>query len=99
MGAFLLGFLIAGLIGITLVYGCYNKREITEKRLRQNIANLDHNLAMITKESELKIDQLETDLKRCRDENRKSIQKIEILHKDLTTVRDQLDECKQKLSE
>lgn len=99
MGAFLLGFLGAGLIGVTLVYGCYNKREITEKRLRQNIANLDHNLAMIKKESELKIDQLEGDLKRCRDENRKSLSKIEIMSQDLATVRDQLEDCKQKLAE
>ncbi len=99
MAAFLLGFLLASLIGVTFIYNCYNKREMTEKKLRQNLGNLEHNLAMIQKESELKIDQLESEGRRLRDENKKLSSKVEILQKDFMSVKDQLDECKQRLAE
>lgn len=99
MGAFLLGFLLAGLVGVTLVYGCYNKREITERKLRQNLQNLEHNLAMIKKESELTIDQLEGELKKTKDENRKFSAKLEVVTNDFHSVREQLEACKRQLSE
>ncbi|MGE5343088.1 MAG: hypothetical protein ACM3SY_16560 [Candidatus Omnitrophota bacterium] len=97
MAEFLLGILIAGVFGAGLVYNCYNKRESTEKKLRQNVGNLEHNMAILKKESEMKIDQLETEIKRLRDENRKHLSKIEIMAKDLGSLREQLEECKQRL--
>jgi hypothetical protein len=99
MAEFLLGVLISAVIGATLVYNCYNKRESTEKTLRQNVGNLEHNLAIMKKESEMLSDQLETELKRVKEENRKSLAKIELMGKDMVSLRGQLDECKQRLSE
>jgi len=98
IAGFLLGILISGVIGAALVYNCYNKRESTELRLRQNVGNLEHNMAMLKKESEMKEEQLEVEIKKLKDENRKYVAKIEIMAKDLVTVRGQLDECKQQLS-
>jgi septal ring factor EnvC (AmiA/AmiB activator) len=99
MGPFLLGFLLAGLVGVTLVYGCYNKREITERKLRQNIQNLEHNVKMITKESEIAIEQLEVELKKTKDENRKCSAKLEVVTNDFHSVREQLEACKRQLAE
>jgi hypothetical protein len=71
MAAFLMGFLIAGLIGGTLLYKCYDKREIAEKKLRQKIANLEHNLEMIRRNSELQIERLKREPHRPRSKTKK----------------------------
>ena len=99
MGPFLLGFLIAAVIAITLVYNCYSKREITEKKLRQNISNMEHNLNMLQKENQLRVEQLSIDLKKARDENKKSLTTIEILQRKLDVVNKDLAECKEQLED
>jgi hypothetical protein len=99
MGPFLLGFLISGLIGITLVYNCYSKREITEKKLRQNINNLEHNMEMQRQEFELRIEQAHIDLKKCKEENKKSLTTIDIMQKKMNILTEQFEECKQRLEE
>jgi hypothetical protein len=99
MGPFLLGFMIAALVGITLVYNCYSKREMTEKKLRQNINNLEHNLSVLRKEYDIRIEQLEADLRRSKEENKKSISTIEVLQQNLTGVKADLEECKLQLED
>lgn len=99
MGPFLLGFMIAALVGITLVYNCYSKREMTEKELRQNTSSLEHNLGVLRKEFEIRIEQREADLKRAKEENKKSISTIELLQQKLTGTKEELEECKQRLEE
>jgi len=99
MGPFLLGFLIAAIIGLTLVYNCYSKREIVEKKMKQNIANLEHNLRILQKENELRIEQLTVELKKAKDENRKSMTTIEVLQRDLDKERKELAECKEQLED
>ena len=99
MGPFLLGFLFSGLIGITLVYNCYSKRELTEKKLRQNIGNLEHNMEMLRKENELRVEQLTVDLKKSRDQHQKSISTIDIKQREINNLKEQLEECKQRLEE
>ena len=99
MAGFLLGFLIAGLAGGSVVYNCYAKREITEKRLKQNVANLEHNLEMIRRESELRVEQLNKELIKAKEQNKKSYMDIDVLHKDLRSVKQQLEDCRQRLEE
>jgi hypothetical protein len=99
MAGFLLGFLIAGLIGGSLVYNCYNKREITERRLKQNVTNLEHNLAMIRKESELRIEGLNKELIKTKEQSRKAYADIDLLHRDLTSLKKQLQDCQSRLEE
>lgn len=99
MGSFLLGFVIATLIGVTLVYHCWSKREITEKRLRQNINTLEHNLEVIKRESEVKIDQLTRELKKTKEENRRAMSDIETFQRDLTSMIRELEDCRHKLGE
>jgi uncharacterized protein YneF (UPF0154 family) len=99
MAGFLLGFLIAGLIGGTFVYNCYNKREITERRLKQNCTNLEHNLQMIRKESELRVEGLNKELIKNKEHCRKAFADIDILHRDLASLRKQLDDCQSRLEE
>jgi len=99
MGPFLLGFLVAALIGVTLVYNCYSKREITEKRLRQNIGNLEHNLDVIKKESGVKIDQLTRELKKTKEDHRRALTDIDTLQKDLTSMIRELEDCRHRLGE
>ena len=99
MGPFLLGFLIAAIVGLSLVYNCYNKREQTERKLKQNISNLEHNLRVLQKENELRIEQLTVDLKKAKDENRKSMSTIEIMQRELDTLKTQLEECQEQLED
>ncbi len=99
MGPFLLGVLISGLIAITLVYNCYSKRELIERKLKQDINNLEHNLAVVRKESELRIEQLEAELKRARRENKKFIASIDVMQGEISSLKEQLQECQQRLEE
>ncbi len=99
MGSFLLGFVIALLGGVSLWYHCWSKREITEKRLRQNIHNLEHNLDMLKKESSIKIDQLTRELKKSKEEYRRAMNDIDTLQKDLTSMIRELEDCRRKLQE
>jgi len=99
MAGFLLGFLISGLVGGTLIYNCYNKRELTEKKLRQNIANLEHNLQMLKKETEVRVDVLNRELIKTKEQNKKAFSDIDVLHKDLTNLNKQLTDCRQRLEE
>ncbi len=95
----LLGAMIAGVICSVFIYNCYNKREVVEKRLRQNIDNLEHNLTVMRKESENRSEQLESELRKLREDYKKALNKTDILQKDLSNARDQLDECRRRLSE
>jgi septin family protein len=99
VGPFLLGVLIAGLVAVTLVYNCYHKRELTERKLKQDISNLEHNLAVVRRESELRIEQLETELKRAGRENKKFIASIDVMQGEISSLREQLEECQQRLEE
>lgn len=99
MGSFLLGFVIALLGGISLWYHCWSKREITEKRLRQNIGNLEHNLELLKRESGIKIDQLTRELKKTKEENRRAMNDIDTLQRDLTSMIRELEDCRKKLQE
>ncbi len=99
MAGFLLGLLISGLVGGIVVYNCYSKREITEKKLRQNISNLEHNLNMIRKESEIRVDQLNKTLLKTKEQNKKAFSDIDILHKDLNSLTRQLSDCRQRLED
>ncbi len=99
MAGFLLGFLISGLIGGSLVYNCYSKREITEKRLRQNLANLEHNLEMVRKESTLRLEQMSKEMVKTKEQNKKAYADIDVLHRDLASLKNQLDDCRKRLEE
>jgi hypothetical protein len=99
MSAFLLGILIAGLIGGTIAYNCYTKREAIERSLRVNIQNLEHNISIVKKESELKLSQKEIELNRATDQNKKAMADIDMLTKDNDSLRNQLTECKRRLDE
>lgn len=99
MSAFLLGILIAGLIGGTIAYNCFTKREAVERSLRVNIQNLEHNISVVRKESELKVSQKDNELNRARDQNKKAMADIDMLTKDNDSLRSQLAECKKRLEE
>ena len=99
MGPFLLGVLISGLIAITLVYNCFHKRELIERKLKQDINNLEHNLAVVRKESELRIQQLDAELKRTRSENKKFIASIDVMQGEISGLKEQLEEGRQRLEE
>ncbi len=94
-GAFIMGFLIAAIIGMLFTFNCYSKRELTERKMRQNF----HNLEVLRKEDELKIEQLKVELKRAREENRKFIGNIDFLHQELEQTRSELEECKQRVAD
>jgi peptidoglycan hydrolase CwlO-like protein len=97
MSLFFLGFLIAGIIGGTIAYNCYTKRESTERTLRTNIHNLEYNLTMIKKESEVKVEQLNNELKKAKEENKRAISDIDMLSKDISSLKKQLAECHRRL--
>ncbi|MCP5046302.1 MAG: hypothetical protein GY940_03965 [bacterium] len=99
MASLLLGFMIAGLIGGSVVYSCYNKREMTEKRLRQNIGNLEHNVNMIRKESELRLEQLNKELVKTKEQNKKAFADMDVLMRDVTSLKKQLFDCQSRLEE
>jgi septal ring factor EnvC (AmiA/AmiB activator) len=99
MAGFMLGFLISALVGGILIYNCYAKREITEKRLKQNVANLEHNLEMIRRESGLRVEQLNKELIKTKEHNKKAFMDIDVLHKDLRSVAKQLEDCRSRLEE
>lgn len=99
MTTFFLGVLLAGLVGGTFAYNCYGKREIVERSLKSSIANLEYNLDVIKQESELKVTQLTNDLKRSKEDHRKSINDIDLLNKDINSLKRQLAECKKALAE
>ena len=99
MSAFLLGILIAGLVGGTIAYNCYTKREAVERSLRVNIQNLEHNITVVRKESELKLSQKENELNRAKEQNKKAMADIDMLTKDNDSLRHQLAECKKRLEE
>ncbi len=99
MAGFLLGFLIAGLIGGSLIYNCYNKREITERRLKQNVTNLEHNLEMTRKESELRVEGLNKELIKSKEQSRKAYADIDLSHRDLNSLKKQLQDCQSRLEE
>lgn len=99
MAGFLLGLLISGLAGGIVVYNCYSKREITEKKLRQNVANLEHNLNMIRKESEIRAEQLNKALLKTKEQNKKAFSDIDILHKDFSSLTKQLNDCRERLED
>ncbi len=99
MQAFLLGILIAGLVGGTIAYNCYTKREAVERSLRVNIKNLEHNMAVIKKESEIKANQLDTEIARQKNQNKKAMADIDMLNRDNASLRDQLADCKKKIEE
>ncbi len=97
--SFLLGFLIAALIGGTVAYNCYSKREIIERKLRQNIRNLEHNLAILKKESQLRVEQLDAEVQKYKEQNRKAYQDIDMQSKDINSLKRQLLDCHKKLQE
>jgi septal ring factor EnvC (AmiA/AmiB activator) len=99
MASFLLGFMIAGILGGTFIYSCYSKREITEKRLRQNIGNLEHNLEMIKKESELRTEQMNKELIKTKEQNKKAFADLDVLMRDVASLKKQLSDCQQRLEE
>jgi hypothetical protein len=99
MTQFFLGLVISGIVGVIVAYNCYNRREIVEKRLKQNVVNLEHNLVVAKKENQLKVDQLEMELKHLKEEYKRSLGRSDILSKELETVKEQLEECRKKLAE
>lgn len=99
MSAFLLGVLIAGLVGGTIAYNCYTKREAVERSLRVNIQNLEHNMIVVKKEAEVKLSQKDLELARAREQNKKAMADIDMLTKDNDSLRNQLADCKKKLEE
>lgn len=99
MQAFLLGVLLAGLVGGTIAYNCYTKREAVERSLRTNITNLEHNIAVVKQEAEVKVNQMDTELARQKNQNKKAMADIDMLNRDNTSLRDQLADCKRKLEE
>lgn len=99
MAGFFLGVLLAGLVGGTVAYNCFSKREIVERSLRTNIKNLEHNLAIVKKESQVKVEQLNIEIKKAKDNNNKAISDIDRLNKDINSLHAQLADCKKKLEE
>lgn len=99
MQAFLLGILIAGLVGGTIAYNCYTKREAVERSLRTNIKNLEHNIVVVKKEAEVKVNQMDTELARAKNQNKKAVADIDMLTKDNDSLRNQLADCKRKMEE
>lgn len=99
MQAFLLGVLLAGLVGGTIAYNCYTKREAVERSLRTNITNLEHNIAVVKQEAEVKVNQMDTELARQKNQNKKAMADIDMLNRDNASLREQLADCKTKLEE
>lgn len=99
MSAFLLGLLIAGIIGGTIAYQCYSKRELVERTLRTNIKNIEYNMQMLKKETSLKIEQLSVELKKTKESNRKAFDDLERLGTEKNYLTKQLAECQRRLAE
>ncbi len=99
MAGLLLGFLIAGLIGGSFIYRCYEKRESTEKKLRQNVANLEHNVEMLRKESEIRIETMNKELIKTKEQNKKAFADNDLLQRDCMSLQKQLDDCRNRLEE
>lgn len=97
MAGLLLGFLIAGIIGGSFIYRCYEKREVTEKKLRQNVANLEHNLEMLRKETDILIDSLNKELIKTKEQNKKAFGDVDIMQRDCMSLQKQLDDCRNRL--
>ncbi|MCP5103074.1 MAG: hypothetical protein GY950_06840 [bacterium] len=97
MAGFFLGVLLAGLVGGTVAYNCYTKREAVERSLRTNIKNLEHNLSIVKKETAVKVEQLNNEIKKAKDNNNKAINDIDMLNKDINSLHTQLADCKKKL--
>ncbi|MCP4217399.1 MAG: hypothetical protein GY765_22340 [bacterium] len=99
MAAFFLGVLLGGLVFGTIAYNCYGKREIVERSLRGNIETLEYNIAVLRKESELKIETLEGNVIKAKEDNKKAVKDIDMLNKDITSLKKQLEQCKKELEE
>lgn len=99
MSLLLLGLLISGLIFGSIAYNCYMKREAVERSLRKNIETLEHNIAVIKKESAIALDKLDTELKKTRESNKKAYNDIDMLSKDVNSLKGQLEDCEKKLRE
>lgn len=99
MSLFLLGILISGLLFGTIAYNCYTKREAVERGLRTNIANLEHNISVVKKEMKIVKNQLEDEVKKVKEQNKKAFMDIDMLTKDNDSLRRQLAECEKKLKE
>ncbi len=99
MAAFFLGILISGVIAGSIAYNCFTKREVIERSLRTNIENLEYNVTVLKKESELKIDLLNADVKKAKEESKKHISHIDTLDRDIKSLRKQLEECKKALAD
>lgn len=97
MAGVLLGFLVAGIIGGFFVFECYDKREVTERKLRQNVSNLEHNLDVIRKESDTLIENLNKELIKTKEQNKKAFNDIDILQRDCMSLQKQLEDCRSRL--
>lgn len=99
MSSFLLGMMIAGIVGGSIAYNCYAKREVIEKTLRHSIQNLEYNITMVKKEAQLRLDQMDLELKKTKESSRKTFTDLEQLTAKYGLVKSELDECQRRLRE